>query len=211
MSYLIDTLRYKRRNDDWSIKPGTILRCDTAISDKTFKSACFVSIPTLHASPSDASAIDNNPETCRERKLHEAFDQTNVDLDEYSSWPFKTGAGGGETHKFWVRQTWFLITKSGMNTLVHPITLVENISWILTVSLGVLTYSSHQRDLLEGNNITIHDDIERGDVGEHVIQIMDENRRLFYISSTKCKSFYVSCSKPIYGIRTDSHFLGLGA
>lgn len=122
VSYLIDTLRYKRQNDDWRIKPGTILRCDTAISDKTFESACFVSIPTLHASPSDASAIDNNPETCRERKLHEAFDQTNVDLDEYSSWPFKTGAGGGETHKFWVRQTWFLITKSGMNTMIHSVT-----------------------------------------------------------------------------------------
>ncbi|RYP47236.1 hypothetical protein DL768_006679 [Monosporascus sp. mg162] len=133
---LFDTIRYKRRDEEWVLKPGTVLRSESNTSDKIFESACFVSVPTLHTRPSEMAISGNNAEICQERKLREAFDQINPELDQES---------------------------------------------------GVLTYSSYPREALEGGNISIQKDNIRGDDGEQIIQIMDNDRRLFYLPANKCK------------------------
>jgi hypothetical protein len=66
---------------------------------------------------------------------------------------------------------------------------------LLIITSGVLTYSSYQKEVLEGGSISIQDEAVRGDDGERIIQVMDEDRRLFYVSVNKCKSFYVSFVK----------------
>lgn len=59
------------------------------------------------------------------------------------------------------------------------------------VDVGFLTYGNVSLDTLQAGNITIQDDIVHAEDGDRIIQIVDQERRLFYIPSSKCKSFYV--------------------
>lgn len=58
--------------------------------------------------------------------------------------------------------------------------------------LGLITYGTVSREVLEGDNIAIRDQKSNNEKEDRVIQIMDENRRLFYLPAEKCQSFYVS-------------------
>ncbi|KAI1073920.1 hypothetical protein F5B20DRAFT_477636 [Whalleya microplaca] len=106
---------------------------------------------------------------CRDRKLHEAFDRiSTTNFGQEKGWYSRRDGGLGRNQVLWVRQTWILL--AGQN---------------------ILTYGSFSKDVLEASNITIQDEISHADDGDRIIQIMDQDRRLFYIRSSKCKSFYV--------------------
>ena len=104
---LIDSIKSEKLDDDWYIKPGTVLRCDGEV-DEDHEAVVFVSIPSLHSIPYDnATALKAGVGICPERKLQDAFGSFGTQ-DEQS----KSGFAMDGRHKLdlWVRQTWILVT-----------------------------------------------------------------------------------------------------
>lgn len=61
--------------------------------------------------------------------------------------------------------------------------------------VGVFTYGSFSLDALQGQTITVLDEILPDTNSSGGIQIVDEDRKLFYIPSANRKSYYV-CTHP---------------
>ncbi|GJC97365.1 Mg2+ transporter [Colletotrichum higginsianum] len=62
--------------------------------------------------------------------------------------------------------------------------------WMIVGGSSLITYGTVSREVLEGDSIAIRDQKSNNEKEDRVIQIMDENRRLFYLPVEKCKSFY---------------------
>ncbi|KAI1771541.1 hypothetical protein F4818DRAFT_206615 [Hypoxylon cercidicola] len=168
VNHLFHTIRSKKIDEDWYIRPGTVIRCDTDHAEDTFESALFVALPHLHANPYNGQSPPKEEGFCRERKLHDAFDQFGAaDFSHEKGWYTRHNLGSDRNQIFWVGQVWLLL-----------------------VGQNFLTYGNVPIDALEAGNITVQDDIVHAEDGDRIIQIVDEERRLFYIPSSKCKSFY---------------------
>ncbi len=115
ISHLLDSIRAKKLDDEWYIKPGTTLRCDSDPKEKHGLSAIFTSIPHLHTgSFKHASGPQTGEGVCPERRLHEAFDQLNTSLDRDKNQQFRLHEGSVADQILWCGQTWLLVTASGM-------------------------------------------------------------------------------------------------
>ena len=64
---------------------------------------------------------------------------------------------------------------------------------IATTYLGIFTYGSFPREVLQGQAISILDESLLFNTDSNGgVQVIDEDRRLFYIPSANLKSYYVS-------------------
>ncbi|KAI6080998.1 hypothetical protein F4821DRAFT_40137 [Hypoxylon rubiginosum] len=170
VNHLFHTIRSRRIDEDWYIRPGTVIRCDTDPTEDRFESALFVALPHLRAQPYNGRSSPKGVGFCRERRLHDAFDQyssVNLSINQEKGWYSRHDLGSDRNQIFWVGQVWLLL-----------------------VGQSLLTYGSVSVDELEAGNITVQDEIIHAENGDRIIQIVDQDRRLFYIPSSKCKSFY---------------------
>ncbi|KAJ6440239.1 High-affinity glucose transporter [Purpureocillium lavendulum] len=168
VTYLLDSIRSEKLDDDWHIRPGTVLRCDSDSADDMFESASFVSIPNLHSTPYKAAdsrkeAADSRKEatdeTCGERRLHEAFGSINTHADRARGWSLGTAEAADRTYPvLWIRQTWVLVAGS-----------------------CILTYGSFSHEALKGHVITVLPQVKSDHNGDRGIQAIDGKQRLFYI------------------------------
>ena len=69
------------------------------------------------------------------------------------------------------------------------------VSQLTGFCVGIFTYGSFSLDTLQGQTITVLDEILPDTNSSGGIQIVDEDRRLFYIPSANRKSYYV-CTRP---------------
>lgn len=106
--HLFDTIKSRKIDEDWYIKPGTILRCDTEPSEGTFESVLFISIPSLYQSSHDDGSHKGEG-YCRDRKLFEAFDQIKTQSDEEKGWYSRRDRDSDRSQQLWVGQTWILL------------------------------------------------------------------------------------------------------
>ncbi|KAI3318945.1 hypothetical protein HD806DRAFT_510458 [Xylariaceae sp. AK1471] len=164
VQHLIEKIKSKWSDEGW-YKPGTVLRCDADTED-VFDSVIFVSLPTLHSSSYDSSPVKGEG-VCCERKLQEALDQISTPFDQGTGWYSKRTRMTHINQSLWVRQMWVLLAGS-----------------------SILTYSNFPKETLDADNITIQDYLSETEDGDRIIQVMHQDRRLLYIPSSKCKSFY---------------------
>lgn len=191
VNHLFHTIRSRRIDEDWYIRPGTVIRCDTDPTEDRFESALFVALPHLRAQPYNGRSSPKGVGFCRERRLHDAFDQyssVNLSINQEKGWYSRHDLGSDRNQIFWVGQVWLLLVGQSMSTLPNRIYYGKSNLHVL----GLLTYGSVSVDELEAGNITVQDEIIHAENGDRIIQIVDQDRRLFYIPSSKCKSFYVS-------------------
>ncbi len=196
MGYLLDTMKSRMLDKNWYLNPGKALRCE----GDSAQSVVFASIPSLHSTPYDKTAVEKAPEEISsERTLGEAFGSSlSTDPSEQSSGRFAIGRGPDQ-HEFWVRQTWILVTDRCQCFLHIP--LLHKRSWFTCKAtrrlitrhcvLGIFTYGSFPRELLQGQAIEILDEtlLDKGSSGG--LQVIDEDCRLFYIPAANLKSFFV--------------------
>ncbi|KAJ8129697.1 hypothetical protein O1611_g3932 [Lasiodiplodia mahajangana] len=163
--HLVSTIKSKRIDEDWYIKPGTVLRCDPDI-EEGFSSVLFISLPTLHSGPYDGPLLKGEG-ICHGRKLQEALDQIGMPFVYGGGWFSKRTQMAQTNQPLWVRQMWILIAGS-----------------------SILTYSNYPEETLITDNITIRGSLPETEDGGRLIQVMDQNRRLLFIPLAKCKSFF---------------------
>ena len=108
-SYLIDSIKSDRLDEDWHIKPGTVLRCDGDPEEDEHESVVFASIPNLHSNPYDNATSPRRASEgiCPERKLHDAFGSLSTHHEQRKG---RFALDGRHQHDLWVRQTWILVT-----------------------------------------------------------------------------------------------------
>ncbi|GAB1313552.1 hypothetical protein MFIFM68171_03762 [Madurella fahalii] len=165
VSCVMDSIKSDRLDEDWYIKPGTVLRCDGNLEEDEHESVIFASIPNLHSNPYDiATARRASEGICPERRLHDAFGSLSIHYEQNKG---RFALEGRHRHDLWVRQTWILVTGS-----------------------CVFTYGSFLLDVLQGQTIAILDEALLDTDGSGGIQIVDDDRRLFYIPSANLKSYY---------------------
>ncbi|SPO00272.1 uncharacterized protein DNG_03117 [Cephalotrichum gorgonifer] len=168
IGHLLRRIKAEKLDDDWYIRPATILRCDTKVGETPAASAIFVSIPYLSPGPYKGGPDTSKSEgICPPRRLHEAFNMLSASTDRDKDQEFRRNEGQATDQVLWVRQVWMLITESGL-----------------------LTYGNISRKDLEGNSIAVREPTGQGKEGETVIQFMDEERKLYYSLLSNCKSFY---------------------
>ncbi|KAH6842266.1 hypothetical protein B0I37DRAFT_356367 [Chaetomium sp. MPI-CAGE-AT-0009] len=161
---LINSIKSEKLDEDWHIKPGTVLRCDGDV-EEDHESALFVSVPSLHSIPYDnATAQKGAMGICPERKLRDAFGSLGTHYEQGKN---RFAVDGRHELDLWVRQTWILVT-----------------------SCCIFTYGSFSLDTLQGQTITVLDEILPDTDSSGGIQIVDDDRRLFYIPSANRKSYY---------------------
>ncbi|KAK1845040.1 hypothetical protein CCHR01_12307 [Colletotrichum chrysophilum] len=167
VDHLFVSIRKMKLDEEWHIKPGTVLRCDTKPGEKVPASVTFMSVPYLYAdsfkSPQRKYHADD---TCLPRRLHEALSSLGS-ADEDKRQHFRRNEGQAKHQVLWIGQTWIIVGASSL-----------------------LTYGTIPRENLEGDSIAIRDQRTNDEEEDCVIQIMDQDRRLFYLPADKCKSFY---------------------
>ncbi|KAF6815109.1 hypothetical protein CPLU01_14228 [Colletotrichum plurivorum] len=164
---LFVSIRKKMLDDEWFIKPGTALRCDTRPGEEAPASVTFVSVPYLYAdsfksTPANYQASEN----CLPRRLHEALSRLGS-AEQDKRQHFRQNEGRSTGQVLWIGQIWILLSASSL-----------------------LTYGTVAREDLEGDTITIRDLQSSNEKEDRVIRVMDEDRRLFYLPADKCRSFY---------------------
>ncbi|KAK3899676.1 hypothetical protein C8A05DRAFT_36702, partial [Staphylotrichum tortipilum] len=155
---------YRMHHKEWPIDPGTAFRGKM----DNEQPIVIASIPSLHSIPYDKAAVAKVPpeEISLERTLREAFGSALSADPEQSSSRFAVGRGTGE-HDFWIRQTWILVTDR-----------------------CIFTYGSFPRELLQGQTISILDKSLLDTSSSGGMQVINEDRELFYIPAANLKSFF---------------------
>jgi hypothetical protein len=104
VGHLLNSIRSEKRDEDWYIRPGTVLRCDGESSDELNGCVSFVSIPGLHSFPYKVEARKEEEEVCQERRLRDAFGSIGTHADLGDGWSQRRAYP-----VLWVRQTWVLL------------------------------------------------------------------------------------------------------
>ncbi|EXF73219.1 hypothetical protein CFIO01_05579 [Colletotrichum fioriniae PJ7] len=164
---LFVSISKKKVDDEWYIKPGTVLRCDTRPGEKVPASVTFISVPYLYADSFKSNRKKYQGDgICLPRRLHEAFTLLgSVEQDKKQHFYQNEGRNQGQV--LWVGQIWILVSDSSL-----------------------LTYGVVPREVLQGDSIAIREQRLNDAREDGVIQIVDEERRLFYLPADKCRSFY---------------------
>ncbi|KXH30529.1 hypothetical protein CNYM01_02940 [Colletotrichum nymphaeae SA-01] len=164
---LFVSISKKKVDDEWYIKPGTVLRCDTRPGEKVPASVTFISVPYLYADSFKSNRKKYQGDgICLPRRLHEAFSLLgSVEQDKKQHFYQNEGRNQGQV--LWVGQIWILVSDSSL-----------------------LTYGVVPREVLQGDSIAIREQRPNDAREDSVIQIVDEERRLFYLPADKCRSFY---------------------
>lgn len=119
ISYLLKSLRAKKWDVDWKIKPGTVLRCDIEVEGELGlnTSVTFASVADLHAAKLNRKKLYSPKETesqvSHPRRLCEAFGRLDQSMDQDRMQHFRGHEGSKEDEILWVGQTWLLITSAG--------------------------------------------------------------------------------------------------
>lgn len=190
---LFVSIRKKMLDDQWFIKPGTVLRCDTRPDEEFPATVTFASVPYLYADFFKSTMIHcQGTENCLPRRLHEALGRLGS-AEQDKKQHFRQNEGRNTGQVLWIGQTWILLSASSKQALIS----VEIYrSKQLRTETGLLTYGTVDREVLEGDTIIIRDLQSSNGEEDRVIRIIDENRRLFYLPADKCRSFYVSLALP---------------
>ncbi|KAK3681735.1 hypothetical protein B0T22DRAFT_522999 [Podospora appendiculata] len=165
--------REKLRRTDYGcyIEPGTIMRWDGS-SDNADEYAIFAAVPYLyvdHVQGSTAEKVNwKAGSICPPWRLHQSFSPFDPSLQRDEEQAFRKYQGKKGSQIFWVGQLWVLITNSGFLTSGDM---------------------SHNSDWLMGDSITTDLEKPHGVLGERMVEFMDVQRQIFYISLDRCRTF----------------------
>lgn len=122
VNHLFHTIRSKKIEDDWYIRPGTVLRCDTDSTEDTFESALFVALPFLHEHPYNGRSPPKGEGFCRERRLHDAFNQFSAaHLNQEKSWHSRHDLRTDKNQIIWIGQVWLLLAGQSKSNLLNKL------------------------------------------------------------------------------------------